>query len=99
MGAREIAVGFYRHLLAGRPVAEALFLARVAHSAIEDDTPLLFAMAGYPDSYVTLDNVPPRRKARRVRFAARRGSQADTRGVRPESKQRRTRAQTSTVLR
>jgi hypothetical protein len=51
--AREIAVGFYTHLLAGRPVAQALFLARLPRAAIDEGTPLFFAMAGYPDSCIT----------------------------------------------
>lgn len=51
--AREIAVGFYTHLLAERFVAQALFLARVCYAADEEGTPLFFAMAGYPDSVIT----------------------------------------------
>jgi hypothetical protein len=50
--AREIAVAFYTHLLAGRPVAQALFHARSCTTA-EGGTPTLFAMAGYPDSCIT----------------------------------------------
>jgi len=51
--AREIAVSFYKHLLAGRFVAQALFLARVSCATVEEGTPLFFAMAGYPDSFIT----------------------------------------------
>jgi hypothetical protein len=51
--AREIAVGFYRHLLEGRPVGEALYLSRAAHADSDDGTPYLFAMAGYPDARIT----------------------------------------------
>ena len=51
----DIAIGFYSHLLAGRPVAHALFMARASRS-LEDLqllTPLHFAMAGYPDACIT----------------------------------------------
>jgi hypothetical protein len=75
--AREIAVGFYTHLLAGRFVAQALFLARVSREAVDEGTPLFFAMAGYPDSCITDAGVssaenPPHSKERRPPRAARR---------------------------
>jgi hypothetical protein len=66
--AREIAVGFYTHLLAGRPVAQAFFLARVSRADVDDGTPLFFALAGYPDSCITdgpsSEEHPPRGKRR-----------------------------------
>ena len=75
--AREIAVGFYTHLLAGRFVAQALFLARVSREAVDEGTPLFFAMAGYPDSCITDAGVssaenPPHSKERRPPRVARR---------------------------
>ena len=51
--ARDIAVDFYSHLLEGRPVAHALFLARASHPLTGEDTATLFAMAGYPDACIT----------------------------------------------
>jgi hypothetical protein len=65
--ARDVAVRFYSHLLTGCPAAEALFRAR-ASGPMDDpfDTPLLFAMAGYPDAVVTRnERMPRRRQARR----------------------------------
>ena len=50
--ARDVAVDFYTHLLAGAPIAHALFSARMSYSATEEDTALLFAMAGYPDACI-----------------------------------------------
>jgi hypothetical protein len=61
--ARDIAVRFYSHLLAGCPVAEALFRARAVGPMNDSfDTPLLFAMAGYPDAVVTRNERKPRRR-------------------------------------
>lgn len=51
--ARDIAVDFYSHLLAGRPVAHAFFLARASRGMAKEGTALLFAMAGYPDACIT----------------------------------------------
>ena len=70
--ARDVAVDFYTHLLAGAPIAHALFSARASRSAAEEDTALLFAMAGYPDAYIVEDRTPsgesvPRRARKRQR--------------------------------
>ena len=62
--ARDIAVAFYTHLLAGRPVAQALFHARTSTTA-EGGTPMLFAMAGYPDSCFTDADVSPEENSAR----------------------------------
>lgn len=48
--ARDLSTAFYRHLLAGVPVAQALFEARRRVAAGGEDTALLYAMAGYPDT-------------------------------------------------
>ena len=56
--ARDIAVEFYSHLLAGRPAAHALFLARTSSRVAKEGTALLFAMAGYPDAVITQTGVP-----------------------------------------
>ena len=51
--ARDLAVDFYAHLLNGRAVAEALFLARASRRLKEKgSTPFFFAMAGYPDACI-----------------------------------------------
>ncbi len=63
--ARYIAVDFYRHLLAGQPVAHALFLARASRRIASESTALLFAMAGYPDACITRAGTP--RVARKAR--------------------------------
>jgi hypothetical protein len=60
--ARDIAVAFYSHLLAGRSVADALFRARVSHRESDDDTPLLFAVAGYPDARITASHASPAKR-------------------------------------
>ena len=51
--ARDIAVGFYSQLLAGRPVSHAFFRARTSQATANENTASLFAMAGYPDSCIT----------------------------------------------
>ena len=48
--AREIAVTFYKKLLAGEPFAQALYLARAGRKVDFDLTAINFAMAGYPDT-------------------------------------------------
>lgn len=50
--ARDLAVDFYAHLLKGRSVAQALFLARTSPRMEDERTALLFAMAGYPDACI-----------------------------------------------
>jgi len=50
--ASAIAVAFYTRLLAGDAVSHALFHARVAAKSWEDQTALLFAMEGYPDTRI-----------------------------------------------
>jgi hypothetical protein len=70
--ARDLAVNFYTHLLAGAPIASALFSARTSRSATEEDTALLFAMAGYPDACIAENRAPsgesmPRRARTRQR--------------------------------
>src|SRR5262245_8930517 len=61
--AREIAVGFYRHLLAGQPMALALFHARIARPAVDEGTPLFFTMAG-------LTRFPHHRRLRAARVGS-----------------------------
>jgi hypothetical protein len=56
--ARDLAVDFYTHLLAGVPIANALFNARTSRSPSEQDTALLFAMAGYPDACIAGERPP-----------------------------------------
>ena len=52
--ARDVAVDFYAHMLAGVEIAWALCLARTAHYANDDgETAMMFAMAGYPDVQIT----------------------------------------------
>ncbi|MGE3312500.1 MAG: SIR2 family protein [Limisphaerales bacterium] len=48
--ARDLAADFYRRLLEGRAIADALFQARISRPAADGVTPLLFAMAGHPDT-------------------------------------------------
>ncbi len=71
--AREIAVAFYSHLLAGRPVAQSLFLARASQPIRDDGTALFFAMAGYPDICITdAETTIPKHSPRAGRTARRR---------------------------
>ena len=70
--ARDIAVDFYSHLLAGQPVAHALFRARASRPAAEEDTALLFAMAGYPDACITVAGAPPAKNPPRAARKSRR---------------------------
>jgi hypothetical protein len=70
--ARDVALDFYSHLLAGRSVADALFLARVSRHTADDDTALLFAAAGYPDARITQARAASPKEPRERKRARRR---------------------------
>jgi hypothetical protein len=91
--ARDLSTAFYRHLLAGMPVAQALFEARRKVASGGEDTALLYAMAGYPDTVL----VPaPGNAGRGTVEDRRRGSESGGQGgsdaPRPEPARGRNRA-------
>ncbi len=71
--ARDLAVDFYAHLLKGRAVAQALFLARASRRLEEEgSTPFFFAMAGYPDACIMHGGVSSAGSPRRAGSKSRR---------------------------
>jgi hypothetical protein len=64
--ARDLAVSFYSHLLAGNDVSQALCRARQEAVRDNDPTHLLFAMAGYADTRIVETSKRTRPAARSV---------------------------------